>query len=223
MSDSPPPLETAPDTKPLAVDRLYRHCDPAELAFETTAELQPLARQPGQERAVDALNFGLAVEHQGYNLYLMGSSGVGKRELLEGILQQVAARADGSISDWCYVNNFARPDHPLVLRLPRGMGSSLRRDMARTVEDLLASLPATFQSEEYQSRAQELGEEFQEEEQAQLQSRLGEAHRRHGSLHSQSSAKQARLEMGAAGLEWEQTLDFLPQQHVMVFRRAASD
>ncbi len=162
-SDSLPPLEAAPAQSALPVERLYRHCEPGELAFETTAELEPLARQPGQERAVEALGFGLAIEHEGYNLYLMGSSGVGKRELLQGILREAAARGDGAISDWCYVNNFEAPDHPLVLRLPRGMGCELRRDMARAVEDLLASLPATFQSEEYHSRVQELGEEFQEQ------------------------------------------------------------
>lgn len=33
------------------------------------------------------------------------------------------------------------------------------------------------------------------------------------------TAKQARSEMEAVGLEWERTEDFLPQQHFMVFRR----
>jgi hypothetical protein len=30
---------------------------------------------------------------------------------------------------------------------------------------------------------------------------------------------QARKEMQAIGLQWEQTLDFLPQQHFMVFSK----
>jgi SAM-dependent methyltransferase len=37
-------------------------------------------------------------------------------------------------------------------------------------------------------------------------------------LHKMSE-DQARREMAAAGLEWERTEDFLPQQHFMVFRR----
>lgn len=39
-------------------------------------------------------------------------------------------------------------------------------------------------------------------------------------LHKMSE-DQARREMAAAGLEWERTEDFLPQQHFMVFRRPA--
>lgn len=38
-------------------------------------------------------------------------------------------------------------------------------------------------------------------------------------LHKMTQA-QAKKEMAAAGLEWQRTLDFLPQQHVMVFGRA---
>ena len=37
-------------------------------------------------------------------------------------------------------------------------------------------------------------------------------------LHKMSEA-QARREMSALGLEWEATEDYLPQQHVLVFRK----
>ena len=33
------------------------------------------------------------------------------------------------------------------------------------------------------------------------------------------SEAQARREMSALGLEWEATEDYLPQQHVLVFRK----
>lgn len=178
MSDSMPPLQAAPAYTSLAVERLYRPCDPAELNFDSTAELEPLARQLGQERAVEALNFGLAIGHPGYNLYLMGSSGVGKRELLAGILAEAAQRDHHAVFDWCYVNNFESPDCPLVLQLPRGLGGELRRDMAQAVEDLLATLPATFQSDEYQARVEELSENYRERERAMLQE-LGERAAQH--------------------------------------------
>ena len=41
-------------------------------------------------------------------------------------------------------------------------------------------------------------------------------------LHKMSQS-QARKEMAAVGLEWERTIDELPQQHLMLFRRPAVD
>ncbi len=63
-----------------------------------------------------------------------------------------------------YVNNFESPDKPIALRLPMGTACQLREDMNHAVEELLAILPATFQSDEYQARVQELGEKYQDKE-----------------------------------------------------------
>ena len=37
------------------------------------------------------------------------------------------------------------------------------------------------------------------------------------------TAERAILEVEAAGLKWVETLDFLPQQHVLVFERPTDD
>src|SRR5690606_17551671 len=65
------------------------------------------------------------------------------------------------------------PHKPIALALPMGMGRQLRTDMAHCVEDLLASIPAAFQSDEYQSRLQEMGEQYSQREQQAFQE-LGE-------------------------------------------------
>lgn len=158
---------SAPATQqptPLPPESLYRHCDEAELPFATTDELAPLDEHLGQDRAVEALEFGLQIPHDGYNVFLLGSTGVGKRELLDSLLDAESAPARDGVSDWCYVNNFEAPDKPVSLRLPKGMGCQLRDDMNHTVEELLAILPSTFQGDEYQARVQELGEQYQERE-----------------------------------------------------------
>ncbi|MEE4146857.1 MAG: ATP-binding protein [Halieaceae bacterium] len=177
MSTEPSPLEPAGPAAPLPLERLYRRCDATELPFETTAELEPLAEHLGQGRAVDALEFALQIPHEGYNVYLLGSTGVGKRELLDSVLGSLlntpgTARRD-TAPDWCYVNNFDSPDRPVALRLPGGMACQLRDDMNHAIEDLLGLLPSTFQSDEYQARVQELGESFQEQEKEAFQT-LGE-------------------------------------------------
>jgi DNA replication protein DnaC len=75
-----------PSTPRLPPDQLFRACDPADLPFGTTAELADLAEPVGQERAVAAIRFGVGMEREGYNLFVLGPSGSGKRTLLEQIL-----------------------------------------------------------------------------------------------------------------------------------------
>ncbi|TDG12812.1 ATP-dependent protease [Seongchinamella unica] len=170
MTDELPALAPAADVEPLPASGLYHPCDPQQLAFDSLEELEPLADHFGQDRAVEALEFGLEIGHEGFNVFLLGSTGVGKRELLETVLASDERAGRGELADWCYVNNFERPDQPIALSLPPGRGSELRRDMAAAVETLLAIMPATFQSDEYQAQVQALGEEYQEREKAAFQS-----------------------------------------------------
>lgn len=164
MTDDYPGLRSAPDFPALPLYKLYRYCDPEELPFGSTEELEPLADHLGQERAVEALEFGLKIPHDGYNIFLLGSTGVGKQALLGKLLDRDNAAPLGEVSDWCYVNNFEAPDKPIALRLPKGLGRRLRDDMAHAVEELLGVLPSTFQSDEYQARVQALGEQYQTRE-----------------------------------------------------------
>ncbi len=146
---------------PLKASALYRSCSLSRLAFKTTADLKPLDRPLGQERALESIEFGVDIEQQGFNLFMIGDPGLGKHELIHQILSQQAKREDARF-DWCYVNNFDNPQQPRVLKLPAGMGQKMRQDMESLVEDLLTALPSSFQSEEYQNRRQEIDQELQE-------------------------------------------------------------
>jgi lon-related putative ATP-dependent protease len=132
-----------------------------EFTFETTAELTNLTEVIGQARALDAVRFGVGIKRDGYNLYALGPPGIGKHSVVRNILQHEAGQQSPA-TDWCYVNNFGRRHKPIALQLPPGWGSKLRRDMASLVEELQTSILATFDSEEYRSRIQEIEEEFKE-------------------------------------------------------------
>ncbi len=62
---------------PLDVSSLRRRCDLGSLQFETTRDLEPLAGRLGQERALEALEFGVGVRREGYNLVAVGAPGSG--------------------------------------------------------------------------------------------------------------------------------------------------
>ncbi|MDJ0739952.1 MAG: AAA family ATPase [Gammaproteobacteria bacterium] len=152
-----------PELTALPADRLISTCDCAALPFSDTGELQPRETALGQERVLEAVEFATGIEHAGYNLYVMGSPGVGKHRLINELLSS-RVRSHAAPSDWCYVANFDDPDAPNAIELPPGQGARLRADMQQLVEDLLTALPAAFQSDEYRRRAQEITDEFKRRE-----------------------------------------------------------
>ncbi|RMD81295.1 MAG: ATP-dependent protease, partial [Candidatus Dadabacteria bacterium] len=161
-------------TEPLSAERLRARCDSRRLPFETTAEVDPERGPMGQDRALEALDFGVGVPHEGYNLFLMGPPGIGKRSLAERILRERAAKRP-TPSDWCYVYNFDVPHKPWAIELEAGKGVQLRRDMERLVDDLRTQIPAAFESEEYRARAQEIEEEFKEKQEQAIRTVAEEA------------------------------------------------
>lgn len=148
-----------PELKSLTPEVLYKVCNPDILSFKTTAELDDMDITLGQERAFDALQFGLRIKGNGFNLYALGPTGTGKFSATEQVVRQIATEKRPAF-DWCYVNNFATPYQPVALKFPTGRGAQFRVDMESLTEDVSAAIPAAFESEEYRSRAEEIEEEF---------------------------------------------------------------
>jgi lon-related putative ATP-dependent protease len=149
------------ETARLAPAQLRQCCDPSALAFATTDELEELDAIFGQQRAKDAATFGIGIRREGYNLYVLGPSGAGKQALLRRLVGQEAA-GEPAPNDWCYVHNFDQPHQPKALRLPPGRGTKFRDDMRVLVDELLAAIPAAFDSDEYRARTEQIGAEFTE-------------------------------------------------------------
>lgn len=143
----------------LPPDKLYRVFDPSLLPFETTAELADGLEIIGQQRAVDAIRFGIGINRHGYNLFALGPNGVGRRTTVNRFLTQRAA-AESTPDDWVYVYNFERPHKPHAHRLPPGRAIVFRDDMKKLAGELLSVLPATFADEEYQLQKRALEEEL---------------------------------------------------------------
>jgi len=162
----------------LAAEQLYRACTAESLPFETTATLEPLEEPLGQQRALEALELGTGLHRDGYNMFVLGSTGLGRHTVVREFLARLAGERPPP-SDWCYVNNFRAPHRPRALQLPAGTGERLRADMARAIEELLVVIPTTFQSDEYRERTQELAKRFGEREEQAIEA-LGEKARAQG-------------------------------------------
>lgn len=148
-------------------EALARRCDPSSLGFATTAELEPLAGVVGQERAVEAVDFGIGIAGDGFNVFACGPSGLGKRTLITALLSAEAA-ARPAPNGWCYVHNFSASHRPRAVSLPPGVATELQRSMRKAIEDLKTAIPATLESQEFQRRVSDIQEEFKEQQDEKL-------------------------------------------------------
>jgi lon-related putative ATP-dependent protease len=161
-----------PKIQELTPDMLYRKCDPQSLGFETTSEVDQEIHIVGQERLSGAIDFGMNITHPGYNIFVIGPAGMGKRKIVQDFFAE-KAKSDPTPMDWIYVHNFDHPDQPHAIELPAGLGVEFQQDIDILIEEMQTALSAAFESEEYQNRRQTVFESFKEK-QAQLFSDLQE-------------------------------------------------
>ena len=103
-------------------------CDRALLPFKTTASLKAQRQVIGQNKAMRALRLGIQMESPGYNIFICGLAGTGRRSAVRQVLAR-CRRERSRQADLCYVPDFDTPERPLLLDLPPGMGSRFRRDV----------------------------------------------------------------------------------------------
>lgn len=142
----------------LKAKQLYRYCDKAEFSFVSTAELNILPMVIGQSRALDAVDFGVNIDGEGYNLFVMGPTGVGKYTLVKQFLDDYAKNRPAG-QDWGYLNNFSDAQNPWNVALPAGQGRQLRHDIEKIVTHLIEILPRAFDDEYYRGRIRSIEEE----------------------------------------------------------------
>lgn len=116
---------------------------------------------------MDAVRFGSDIRREGYNLFVLGSSGMGKHSLVKQFLESRASR-EAEPADWCYLNNFTQLHKPKVLKLPCGKGEELRQHMERLVDYLRSAVPVQFESEEYRNRINAIQQEYNERQEREI-------------------------------------------------------
>lgn len=152
----------------LLPEALCRRRDPTKFDFQTTAEVEDLTEMVGQPRAIAALEFGMGIRPDGYNIFAHGAPGTGKQTLVLGSLRRHAATRPVP-PDLCYVHNFDDPRKPRLLELPAGTGAALSRDVEHLAEDVRTAIASAVESEEYQQRRQAIENEVKQQPQKALE------------------------------------------------------
>jgi lon-related putative ATP-dependent protease len=135
----------------LPVEKLRNVCDVNFLHCESTKDLIPLSEIIGQERAVRALKFGIGIKDHGFNVFVAGYPGTGRKTAVRNFVE-AQAKTQPVPPDWCYVNNFGNQYEPKGIKLPAGKGKEFREDMKNFIENIKTALPKAFESEDYAAR-----------------------------------------------------------------------
>jgi len=152
---------------PLSYDQLSHNCDPDSLGFATTADLAAVSETLGQERATSAVEFGLGIETEGFNIYAAGRPGTGRTT---SVVQHATRKAasENSPEDWCYVYNFRDPYRPRAIHISTGKGPEFASDMDDFVKTARIEIPRAFESDNYEKRKNEIFESIQRKRDALL-------------------------------------------------------
>ncbi len=147
--------------KEVPVKDLRLHIDPKSLKVRSTGQLCPATQGiVGQDRAIEALKFGIGMHDPEYNIYIAGPSNTGATYIARAFLEEVASQ-EPPPPDWCYVYDFKEPDKPRALRLAKGRGKELKKAMDDLIEALGKDVPTAFNTDDYRYKAQVLRQEFE--------------------------------------------------------------
>jgi lon-related putative ATP-dependent protease len=160
----------------LPIEKLRNVCDANFLHCESTKDLVPLGEIIGQERAVRALKFGLGIKNHGFNVYVAGYPGTGRKTAVKNFVE-AQAKTQPVPPDWCYVNNFGNQYEPKAIKLPAGKGKEFREDLKNFIENVKNALPKAFESDDYIARREATIKELENQRKQLIDEISGKAQR----------------------------------------------
>ncbi len=153
----------------VSADKLRWQCDPVMFDFDCTKDLAPLREFVGQDRAIRAIEFGLSMAQDGYNIYVAGLTGTGKTSAVKSQIDKLleekqASQVVKAPEDWCYIHNFTAPERPHILNLPKGIGKVFKEQMNNLLQKIKEELAKTFSSDEYKAERESIVESSRAEQ-----------------------------------------------------------
>jgi len=152
----------------LKPNELKNICNASSFPFKTTEDYVLEHEPPHQERAVNAIDFGLNLKSEGYNIFVCGAAGTGRNTQVNKAVNEIAAGLK-TPEDWLYVYNFLQEDEPIAITLPAGRGRIFKADLEELIDELKVEIPKAFASEDYEKRKHELLKEYKKERDDTLQ------------------------------------------------------
>ena len=147
----------------LKANKLRRVVTTAAINWKQIREKHPLKPLIGQERALEAFEFGIGNKSGGFNIYVSGYPGSGKLRAVNHFLEE-KAEFETSPGDLCYVNNFIDPYYPKKLNLPQGGAEIFKNEIRKLIDEVQKALIKSLESKEYADKRQFIIDEFKQKE-----------------------------------------------------------
>ncbi|OGS34353.1 MAG: hypothetical protein A2474_00780 [Elusimicrobia bacterium RIFOXYC2_FULL_34_12] len=147
--------------KELNYTELVNKCNPDLFNFETTNDIVLKEESIGQERALKSINFGISIKKEGYNIYVSGISGTGRKTMLMKELKQIAEN-EPIPDDICYLYNFEKNDEPKSIKILAGIGCQFQKDMDELIKDIESEIKKIFLSEDYEKNRKQVIAKYEE-------------------------------------------------------------
>ncbi len=117
-----------------------------DAAFEITLnELPPVTEESmkqnviGQPRGMQALKMGLSIISDGYNIFVSGEAGTGRKTAITLATEQFLSDTK-HLKDIVYVHNFSNPKVPISIAFPPGEGRTFSQEMEEFSSNLYNAL-----------------------------------------------------------------------------------
>ncbi len=131
------------------LEKLRNQCDPDIFPYNTTEEWIVTRELIGQDRAMEAISYGLSMKRKGYNIYVSGYAGTGRNSYSYLVAKEFAERRT-TPNDWCYVYNFKKPNHPKAISLQAGEGTGFKQEVEAAIKNIDSEIPKALNSKEYE-------------------------------------------------------------------------
>lgn len=141
----------------LTSQQLTIHIDASQFKFSDTSELAQTVEHNAQYQAwvtqieaKKAAEFGLNIQHPGFNLLALGEPGSGRTTLMLSMMHETAAKLPAA-SDLVALYQFDANGKPLFLKLPAGAGAQLKQAMDNFVRSFAKDLPNLLEAKAQQN------------------------------------------------------------------------
>ncbi|MFW2364938.1 MAG: Lon protease family protein [Desulforhopalus sp.] len=143
----------------LTPDKAYTRCNLDTFFFETTKEITEFSEFAGQDRALEAIAFGIGIRHKGFNLFANGPQGSRRHEITQKTISE-KAQTEPPPQDWCYVNNFSKPHNPKSFSFPSGECSVFKHELSDLIDILKTTIPSVIEDEVFKEKINTIDEEL---------------------------------------------------------------
>ncbi len=150
------------DSLKVSISSLKFQLNELDIKALKQTDSKPIVSILGQERAQAALEFGVAMQNPGYNIYVMGESGTGRLSMITNHLTPLSL-TQATPPAYAYVENFENAREPVVLELPAGQADAFCKDIDNLIDSLIATFPAAFESPSYQQKKTALERYFNQQ------------------------------------------------------------